>query len=142
MMRVDNTSLNLVAVIFPELGWIYNVNLNFTGVTQPDKLNPLTIIRTAQTATAPTPAQQGSAAGTTSQNTRLQVYVDPGSLKPTPTFPSDMATSDKIINPSNWDLTFDSGATYELLDAPMLSDDESGLSSITARKIWTNWGGR
>jgi len=141
-MRVNNSTLNLVAVLFPGLGWIYNVDLNFTGVTQPDNLNPLTIIRTAPTTTTPTPVQQGSAAGTTSQYTKLQVYVDPGSLNPSPTFPSDKATSSKIIDPTNWSLTFDSGASYELLDAPMLADDESGLGSVTAGETWTNWGGR
>jgi hypothetical protein len=141
-MRVNNSTLNLVAVLFPGLGWIYNVDLNFTGVTQPDNLNPLTIIRTAPTTITPTPAQQGSAAGITSQYTKLQVYVDPVSLNPSPTFPSDKATSAQIIDPTNWSLTFDAGASYELLDAPMLADDESGLGTVSAGEPWMKWGGR
>lgn len=148
-MRFNNTTLALVAVLFPKLGWIYNLDQNFIS-TSPSPVNPLRIIRTASpTDTAQnTTSTNQDGSSPTSRFTKLHVFVGADDLVPTPTFPAK-TTNAQIIDTSAqsiFGLSMDSGASYELVEAAMLRDDEQGLGNVVsgagAWESWAKWGGR
>lgn len=80
-LRYNNETKRLESVYFPTLGWIYNLDLNWSTLVSPDS-NPLKIVKR-----------------TTSDNTtRLHVYVGPdGNV--VPSFPSWAQNSVSTISP-------------------------------------------
>lgn len=119
-MRFNNYSNLLESVYFPSLGWIYNLDMNYSTLASPEK-NPLKVIKRQN------------------NTTKLHVYVGADSV-PVPKFPND-PTNQSIIDGSQWELSLDSGAEASrvLVRADMIKDDEIGSRPVPPP--WTRYGG-
>jgi hypothetical protein len=117
-MRFNNESNILESVWFPSLGWIYNLDMNYSSLGSPDA-NPLKVIKRAD------------------NTTKLHVYVGTD-LVPVPQFPTG-TTNQQIIDNSQWGLSLDSGAVNVLLQADMIKDDEN--LSRPVPPPWMRFGG-
>jgi hypothetical protein len=111
--RYNNTNNLLESVYFPGAGqgWMYNVDLNFSVMANPEH-NPLKVIK------------RGAAAA------KLHIYVDQD-LVLRPQFPQGTTNPD-ILDASKWALSLDSGdeKVHEVVEAEMLVDDQSGSKPV------------
>jgi hypothetical protein len=129
-LRYNNETMNLEAAWFPSLGWIYNLDSNYSTCLSSDA-NPLQLLL----------RPDGSI--------RLHVLV--GSQGPVPTFPQQTTNGTNgpvplskvdqikyITTNSNWAMVVD-GSKMEIVQADMIADDDTGAG--IAVPAWAKWGG-
>ncbi|KAI5805240.1 hypothetical protein EDC01DRAFT_784304 [Geopyxis carbonaria] len=117
--RYNNTTKALESVYFPGggQGWIYNIDLNFSVMTNPDQ-NQLKVVKRQKPSLA----------------TKLHVYVGPD-LVIRPDFPPPSTNAD-IVDAEKWGTSLESGEDTigRVVEAEMLVDDQSG--SKPTRPLW------